>query len=248
MPDYSQEHGTTFINVKTGESKHTYRDFGLFPSEVNMPDPPGVQTNFIEIPGMDGTLDATESLDGTVHYEDRDYSQKYLDITGRMGMHTRYSVLQNFLHGKQIRMILDDDPDWFYIGRFEIGDPAPVNFKNTITIKATLRPFKYAINSTLDDWLWDPFNFESGVIREYKDINVDGSKTITIIGSEMPVVPTIIVHSEDGNGLTLTYGGAQYHLTDGNNKIVTMTLSASEQELTFSGYGLVSIDFREGSL
>lgn len=248
MPDYSKEHGTTFINVRTGESRHTYRDFGLFPSEVNMPDPPGVQTNFIEVPGMDGTLDATESLDGTVHYDDRDYAQKYLDIIGRSKMHTRYSALQNFLHGKQMRMILDDDPEWYYIGRFEMGDPAPKDFLNTVNIKATLRPFKYAINSTLDDWLWDPFNFEDGVIREYKDINVDGSKTMTIIGSEMPVVPTIIVQSEDGNGLTLTYGGAQYHLTDGNNKIVTMTLNTSEQELVFTGYGLVSIDFREGSL
>lgn len=248
MPDYTKEHGTTFINVKTGESRHSYRDFGLFPLEVNMPDPPGVQTNFIDVPGMDGTLDATESLDGTVHYEDRDYSQKYLDITGRTGMHSRYSALQNFLHGKQMQMVLDDDPNWYYIGRYEVGDPSPKDYRNTVNIKATLRPFKYSLNSTLDDWLWDPFNFENGVIREYSDIEVDGTKEIVIVGSAMPVVPTIIVQSENGDGIDLTYGGTQYHLTDGKNKIVTMTLSETEQTIIFDGIGVVSIEFREGSL
>ena len=248
MPDYSKEHGTTFTNVKTGEVFHTYRDFGLLPLEVNMPDPPGVQTNFIDVPGMDGTLDATESLDGTVHYEDRPYSQKYLDMAGRPGMHKRYSNLQNILHGKQIKMVLDDDPEWYYIGRFEMGDPSPKDYYNTVNIKAKLRPFKYAINSTLDDWLWDPFSFEDGVIREYNDIEVDGTKEMIIVGSAMPVVPTIIVHSENGDGIDVTYGGTRYHLTDGKNKIVTMTLSNSEQNLIFSGIGVVSIEFREGSL
>ena len=248
MPDYTKEHGTTFVDVLTGESKHTYRDFGLYPSEVNMPSPPGVQTQFIEIPGMDGTLDATEALDGNVHYEDRDYEQKYVDLNGRARWHTRYSEILNFIHGKQLRMILDDDPEWFYVGRFELDDPAPKNYKNTLEITATLKPYKYAINSTLDDWLWDPFSFENGIIREYKDIAVDNSTTITIVGSSMPVVPAITVASEDESGLDLVYNGETYHLSDGVNRIVTMTLTAGEHQLTFIGIGLVSIDFREGSL
>lgn len=248
MPDYSKEHGTTFVNTETGESKHTYRDFGLYPSEVNMPSPPGVQTQFIEIPGMDGTLDATQALDGNVHYEDRDYEQKYVDLNGRTLWHARYSDILNFIHGKQLRMILDDDPEWYYVGRFELDDPAPKKYKNTIEITATLNPFKYAINSTLDDWLWDPFNFENGVVREYGNIFIDGQKTLTIIGSAMPVVPVITIQSENGNGMDLVYNGDTYHLLEGNNRIVTMTLTAGEHRLTFNGTGVVSISFREGSL
>ena len=248
MPDYTKEHGTTFINVNTGESRHSYRDFGLFPSEVNMPDPPGIQTQFIEVPGMDGTLDVTEALDGTIHYDDRDYSQKYIDIIGRNGMHTRYSALQNFLHGKRMRMILDDDPDWYYEGRFTIGDPSPVNFKNTVKIQAVLRPFKYAINSTVDDWLWDPFNFDSGIIREYNNIEIEQTRDVTVIGSEMPIVPIITVNSENGDGIDLIYEGNRYHLSDGKNRIVTMVITAHEYIFHFEGIGVVSIEFREGSL
>ena len=247
MPDYTKEHGTTFIDTKTGEGRHTYRDFGLYPSEVNMPDPPGVQTNFIEVPGMNGTIDATE-FDGTVHYKDREYAQKYLDVAGRTGMHSRYSALQNFIHGKRMRMILDDDPEWYYEGRFEIGDPAPYNFRNTLQIKATLKPYKYAVYSTLEDWLWDPFSFVDGVIREYKDMQIEGATDIVIVGSEMPVVPVIVIESENGEGMDLTYKGTLYHLQDGRNRIVTMTLDASEQTFHFNGLGIVSIDFREGSL
>lgn len=248
MPDYSKEHGTTFIDVETGESKHTFRDFKLYPSSVNMPYPPGVQTQFIEIPGMDGTLDATQALDGNVHYEDREYEQKYVDLNGRTFWHARYSELLNFIHGKQLRMILDDDPEWYYVGRFELSDPAPKKYKNTLEITATLNPFKYAINSTLDDWLWDPFNFENGVVREYSEIFIEEQKTLTIIGSAMPVVPVITIQSENGDGMNLVYNGDTYHLPDGDNRIVTMTLTEREHALEFIGTGFVSISFREGSL
>lgn len=248
MPDYTKEHGATFINMETGESRHTYNDFGLFPSSVGMPDPPGVQTMFIEVPGMDGSLDATQSLDGTVHYEDREYSQKFVDLNGRGLWHKRYSKVQNFIHGKQLKMILDDDPDWYYIGRFSVEEPGPKSYRNVLEISAVLRPYKYAINSTLEDWLWDPFSFEEGVIREYKDIFVDTAEDITVIGSEMPVVPTIIVVSENGDGMDLTYKGTRYHLADGRNRIVTMVITANESVFHFEGLGFVSIDFREGSL
>lgn len=248
MPDYNKEHGTTFIDVNTGESRHTYRDFGLFPSEVNMPDPPEVQTRFIEVPGMDGRLDVTEALDGTIHYDDRDYSQKYLDVVGRIQMHDRYSALQNFIHGKHLRMILDDDPNWYYEGRFEIGSPSPQDYKNTLKIEASLRPFKYSINSTIDDWLWDPFNFETGVIREYSNLQIEGNSDIVVVGSNMPIVPTITVESENGEGIDLVFDSNRYHLQDGKNKIVTMVISAREYVFHFEGLGIVSIEFREGSL
>jgi phage-related protein len=183
-----------------------------------------------------------------VHYEDREYSQKFVDLNGRGLLHKRYSKVQNFIHEKQMRMILDDDPDWYYLGRFSVEEPGPKSYRNVLEISAVLRPYKYAINSTLEDWLWDPFSFEEGVIREYKDIFVDTAEDITVIGSEMPVVPTIIVVSENGDGMDLTYKGTRYHLADGRNRIVTMVITANESVFHFEGLGFVSIDFREGSL
>ena len=106
----------------------------------------------------------------------------------------------------------------------------------------------YELTGTAEDWLWDPFNFETGVIREYEDIFIDGTKTVAIIGSAMPVVPVITVQSENSDGMDLVYLGEVYHLTDGANRIVTMTLTEGEYQFTFIGDGYVSVEFREGSL
>jgi hypothetical protein len=130
------------------------------------------------------------------------------------------------------------------------GDPKPDDAGYiTIPIKGTLKPYKYNIvSSTDDDWLWDPFDFETGVIREYKDMQIEGRREITIIGSAMPVVPVLTVDSENGDGMTVLYGGHTYQLVDGDNRIPAMSIGPGEHTMTFTGVGTVSIYFREGSL
>ena len=41
-----------------------------------------------------------------------------------------------------------------------------------ITIDYDVGPYKWSVLSSTDDWLWDPFNFQNGVIRPalFKDI------------------------------------------------------------------------------
>lgn len=249
MSNYELEHGLTFIDDE-GAEHHSFKDFGIYPKTKGMPDPPKVQKEFIDIPGMDGSLDASQALDGLVHYEDRDYSQDFYIVDREADWHTIYSNILNILHGRHMLLIFDDDPLWYYEGRIEVGDPKPDDAGYiTIAIKGTLKPYKYNINSSTDeDWLWDPFDFETGVIREYKDIPIDGSGTVTVVGSLMPVVPTITVASEDGTGMTVTYAGRTYQLVDGDNRIPAMTIQADDYDMRFVGTGTVTIYFREGSL
>jgi hypothetical protein len=249
MSDYTKEHGLTFIN-DDGAEKHSYKDFGIYPKTKGMPDPPKVQTEFLDIPGMDGRLDASQALDGLVHYENRDYEQDFLIVNKEIDWHTVYSTLLNALHGRHMMLIFDDDPLWYYDGRLEVGVPKPDDAGYiVIPIKGTLKPYKYNINTSIDEnWLWDPFSFETGVIRGYKDIEVEGSKVITIVGSQMPVVPVITVHSENGDGMQVTYAGTTYQLVDGDNRIPAMTIQADDYDMSFTGIGFVTIYFREGSL
>ena len=249
MSDYTKEHGLTFI-ADDGTRKHSFIDFGIYPKTKGMPDPPKVQTEFIDIPGMDGRLDASQALDGLVHYENRDYEQEFLIVNPEVDWHTVYSNLLNFLHGRHMVIIFDDDPLWYYEGRFEVGDPKPDEAGYMLVpVKGSLKPYKYNIvSSTDDDWLWDPFDFETGVIREYKDMQIEGRREITIIGSAMPVVPTITVESENGDGMTVAYGGVTYQLADGDNRIPAMSIGPGDHVMTFTGIGLVTIYFREGSL
>lgn len=249
MSDYKIEHGVTFINEE-GAEKHTFTDFGIYPKTKGMPSPPEVQVEFIDVPGMDGRLDATQALDGIVHYMDRNYEQSFLIVDPEADWHSIYSNVLNFLHGRKMRAVFDDDPIWYYEGRIEVGEPEPNEVGYiTIPIRGTLKPYKYSvIDSTDEDWLWDPFDFETGVIRVYKDMPVDGPTTITVIGSQMPVVPIITVHSENGNGMRVAFAGVTYNLVDGANRIPAMTIQSGEYDLIFDGFGFVSIYYREGSL
>jgi hypothetical protein len=215
-----------------------------------MPEPPDVQTEFIDIPGMDGRLDATQALDGIVHYKDRDYEQDFLIVDPEADWHSIYSNLLNYLHGRKMKAVFDDDPLWYYEGRLSVGEPkADEAGYIIIPIEGTLKPYKYSvIDSTDENWLWDPFDFENGVIRVYKNLLIDGPTTITVIGSQMPVVPTIRVVSENGDGMRVTFNGVTYQLVDGSNRIPAMTIEGHEYDLVFDGLGFVSIYYREGSL
>ena len=114
----------------------------------------------------------------------------------------------------------------------------------TISLKAVCDPYKLEITGSLDDWLWDTFNFETGIIRDYKALPVDGTLTLTIPGTRRPCIPTITASS----AMTATFGGKEYALTAGDNRISGICITEGDNVLTFAGNGTVSIDYRGGRL
>ena len=113
-----------------------------------------------------------------------------------------------------------------------------------IVISGTFEPYKYDLQSSLDDWLWDSFSFADGIIREYKNIAVDGVLTIIIPGREMHAVPVI----QSSAAMSVSYKGKSYALSAGSNKIYGISLGPGENQLLFSGTGIVTIEYRGGSL
>ena len=114
-----------------------------------------------------------------------------------------------------------------------------------VDISYILNAYKLELTSSSEDWYWDPFNFENGVIRYYKDIVVNGETTITVVGSRKPTVPTFIV---SGGALTLSFGTSQYALPVGKTVLPQIVLMDEEYEMVFSGNGAVTIDMTAGSL
>ena len=93
-------------------------------------------------------------------------------------------------------------------------------------------------------WLWDTFNFETDVARDYAELVVDGTLTTTIVGSKMPVTPV----SEVSSNMSLLFEGTTYQLTAGRNRIAGMTLVDQAYQMTFTGNGTVSVEFEIGNL
>jgi hypothetical protein len=239
-------------NFDMEQATNTLKDWFLVPLSRPVIAPPKQKLQTVNIPGANGVLDLSNSLTHYPVFENRTGNLKFAVLNDKPGHDwlTVYTKIMKFLQGNNVKMFLEDDTKFYYEGRVYVDDWDSKNDGtwSEISLGYDLQPYRRAIYSSVDDWLWDPFNFENGVIREYSNIEVDGTKEIVIVGSAMPVVPTIIVQSENGDGIDLTYGGTQYHLTDGKNKIVTMTLLETEQTIIFDGIGVVSIEFREGSL
>lgn len=228
--------------------KNTWDDWFLIPSSRPVFNPPKVKTVYIDIPGADWHLDMSESLTGEVVYEGREGSLEFIVDNGHRTWSELYSDIMDYLHGQQMRAVLEDDPSYYYEGRFAVNQWKSDPHNSKITIDYNVAPYKFELFSSLEDWLWDPFNFETGIAREYGDLTVDNELILVIEGNRKSVVPSFIVSSEDGSGLKVEFDGTTYSLPDGTSKVANIVIKQGTNALTFTGKGTVSVDYRGGRL
>lgn len=228
-------------NIQFG-NKNTYKDYKLLIQSltISIAEP---KEELIEIPGMDGSLDFSESLTGDTVYKNRTISISLAKRKNKSCL-SEYSQIQNDLHGRNMRIILSDDPNFFYYGKIRVKDYDKYAILHTIDIECDVEPYKYDLYASNEDWLWDPFNFETGIINETNQIKIEGSKKITIYGRRKRVIPKITCD----NPFKLTFNGQIYNLLAGTNYSPDIEICEGENVLEFNGTGTVSIEYRGGSL
>lgn len=131
--------GITFGNL------HSYRDLNLILAEkvIGAPTP---KTELIEIPGSDGVLDFTEFFDG-IKYNNRKLSFGFSTMVPQSEFMSLFSAVQNALHGQKLTIILDDDPEWYYIGRISVSEWKAERLTGKLTIDCDCEPYKYRMSS-----------------------------------------------------------------------------------------------------
>lgn len=234
---YETKYGVKF------DDYHSFRDLGVYPKSKIIVAPPKVREVYVEVAGADGSLDLTEALIGRANFENRDAKFEFAVIDRERWDYT-YARLMNTIHGNTMRVILDEDPYWYYNGRIQVDSFATSKHTATITVTGFLDPYKKSLVANSLEWLWDPFNFETDVARDYADLVVNGTLTATIVGSKMPVTPVI----ETSSAMSLLFKGTTYQLSAGENRIAGMVLTNQEYQMKFTGNGTVSIQFEIGSL
>lgn len=225
------------------EDKHSFRDLGLIMTKKSISAPvPRIKT--IDVPGADGQIDLSEVLTGRISYQMRQIkvtfycSKKVLEVPLVM------SDLYNEFQGKKVKLIFDDDPDFYWYGRVTFD----VSYEKytVVTLSATVDPFKYDLNQSSTDWLWDPFDFETGIINETTGITIDGEATITLAARRKSMAPVVTVTGSEEE-MRLVYKGDSYTLTEGENKVF-LQLDAGINELQFFGNGTVDVYYTGGML
>lgn len=228
--------------------KNTWDDWFLIPTSRPVFNPPKPKTTYIDIPGADGHLDMSESLTGEVVYDCRQGSLEFVVDNWHREWHELYSDIMDYLHGKTMRAVLEDDPQYYYEGRFTVNQWKSEPNNSKITIDYIVNPYKFELRSSLEDWEWDSFNFETGIIREYKDLRVDGIRSLVVVGNRKTIIPSFIVESDNEDGMVVEFNGVAHSIPDGLSRIPSIAIANGESVLTFVGFGTISIDYRGGRL
>lgn len=242
-----------YHSVVFGE-KNTWDDWHLVPSSRPVINPPEVKTKYVDVPGGNGILDYTEALTGYPLFENRTGSLEFYVMNGYQEWYELYGEICDYLHGEYMQMYLEDDPDWYFEGRFTVNEWKSSKDWSMITIDYDLYPYKKRIVTSLDDWLWDPFNFEKDYVHSYKDIKIAGTTTVNLVNAKMPVVPIFHVKSSDGLGFIYSQNGdrtrtiSNIRMTDGEFQNPNIVIKGGMTRMTFVGYGTVSIEYREGRI
>ncbi len=201
--------------------------------------------NYVDIPGGDGAADLTTALtNGEVKYSNRTITMTLGNVDRSPMSEAKYRNISNAFHGQEVQLIFSNAVGYYWQGRFKLDSWVNDDKVTEVEASCTAQPYALELLSSTDDWLWDDFNFETGVVRGYKDIVIDGTTTVTVCGSRKRVCPEITC----SDTMSVTFNEATYELSAGANRIIEIVLSEGLQDLIFTGTGTVSIEFRGGTL
>ena len=191
--------------------KNTWDDWHLIPSSRPVFNPPAVKTRYLDVPGANGSLDLTGSLTGYPVYQNREGSFEFYVDNEHAPWHEIYSSVMSYLHGQKMNAILEDDPEYYYQGRFSVDSWKSQKDNSMITINYNVSPYKWAVKSSIEPWLWDPFSFVSGVITSgiFSGITVSsGGTPLTFDTKEVGDAPISVGFVAGSNaGVRLTISG-----------------------------------------
>lgn len=205
---------------------HSYNDLHLVLSKLEIP-PAKPKTNYVNIPGGDGSIDLTETH-GDVKYFDRDCKFTFSSFPVSEREWEKLKILvNNAINGKVFKITLDKDPDHYYEGRCEIDSNPGNKWNKQIIVKAKVKPWKFKQKETVA-----VFNLTSA------------EKMVTLSNGRRPVCPVINCTAN----AKLVFNGNTYNLTAGKHKLLDIRFVEGMNSLKLSGSGQITFTYQEGEL
>lgn len=218
--------GTDFGGV------HSHQDLNLIQQKVDI-QPAEPKLNLIDVPGADGSVDMTELPAGRVVYKDRILTWTYALYPGD-DWHARHRKVSNALNGKRCRIILDDDPGRYYMGRLSVKKYNTDRVLRQITVEATCSPWIFKKNPT--------------VITENLIHDSTGFMSIILSNEKKPAIPTI----EVTRNTTIVWKGSTKKLAAGAS-FTSLDIELQEGDnllkaASATSDGAITITYQEASL
>ena len=183
-------------------TKHTYKSFYLIPTSRPFFAPPQIKSIFVDVPGMDGHVDMTDGFLGRPAYGPRSGSFEFAVNHSEYGSdklsldwHDELSRLKAFFKGDVHTAVLEDDPYYYYVGRFSLSEwnSQADGTWSVVNIDYNVEPYKYSIND--GNYLYLPITSPINA-QNYLNISVTGyTKTITVgQGNGFAYCPEIYIY------------------------------------------------------
>ena len=207
------------------DDKHSITDWDLLMVSKNIEEAEP-RINTIEIKGRNGSIDLTEAL-GAVKYNDRTLSFDFEIINPIDYWATRKSI-SNYLNGRKAKIILDQDPNYYYYGRCQVSDAENEKNVGRFTIECICEPYKMKKSETI---------VSDDVVAE--DI-ITLSNEKKLVMPKIEATGNIVFKFEDKQfsiAANETFQSPDFILKEGNNQVEII-----------SGSGTLKFTYREGSL
>lgn len=208
--------GIKFDNV------HSFLDLNLVLAPFEMPPAP-VKTNYIDIPGGDGSLDLTEAL-GEVKYGDRKGKMTFT-VLPTDDFEVKKTQISNLLNGKRCGVILDKDPNYRWTGRFTVDEYKSNKNLHQIVVGFVVAPYKLKVAETTV-------------------IVPSGTNTRTLVNGRKTAIPTIICTAQT----TVEFNGNTFTFNAGTHRNVEITLLEGNNQVTVTSTGMTTFTYQEGDL
>lgn len=207
-------------------SLHSYRDLKLILGKKEISSP-AVKENKIPIEGADSDLDLTDFF-GEPKYENAKHKFDFSTTVPEAEFLSLYSTVKNALHGKKMRIILDDDPHFYYVGRLHVSKFTNERNIGKITIEADCEPYKYKLEETV------------------VSVAVNGTQNISLVNSRKRAVPEVVIATDDS--IRIVFQGNIWDLGSGSFTLPELELVEGENIVTVTGTGEIAFFWQEGAL
>lgn len=211
------------IGITFGE-KHSYKDFSLLLAKIEL-GAPEVKVNKIDIEGADSSLDLTEFFGG-VKYENVVHKFEFVTLVPPSNFYTLFSEIKNALHGKKMRVILDGDPHFYYLGRLSVSSFMNDRGIGHVTVEADCEPYKYKLEKTV------------------VSANISGSGVVVLRNSRKRAVPQITTTAP----MTISFNERTWAASAGTFVIPELELFEYSNTIQISGTGKITFEWQEGEL
>ena len=215
------------MNGITFGSYHSYDDFHLILASKEI-GAPTVKITKIDVAGADGSLDLTDFF-GEPKYENVILKFQFSTIVPQSEFPATFSAVKNALHGKKMRVILDGDSQFYYVGRLTVSSFTSSKGIGNISIEADCEPYKYKLEKTV-------------ISRA-----VNGTDTIVLTNSRKRAVPEVLIEAESSLNI-VSQDGNVWALGSGSYTLPELELAEGENTVTVTGTGTIAFTWQEAGL